>query len=253
MNSYCDYKNAFSNKDNDSLEQEARRINNKHSKLQKQVEHEYTRQNDEICKGMDCLMDPANARFAPPNMTSNFSFFSTQGDFASGLPSAISNDNSSNDSTFSNDIKSNSTYSFNSLPMSMSSTFPISESPLSENMESDMSSNYSSLSPKLKKHLRLNTSHLKNYTEKDDKIILAHMKKCEQCKSQLLDLLHINHNIPLIENKSIKSSENIKILENDHILKQNGILNISTSELKDMLILILIGTFVIILLDMFIR
>ena len=247
MNSYCQYNDAFSSKENDDLDKMARKINNDRKKLRKDVQNNIIHRENELCVGMDCLMDPANSRFAPSSLLPNFSFFSTQGDFSSDLPTplnkkkkinpksvsfASSDSKSQSSSTFSdnyNDI--DSIYSFNSI-----------------------SSNYSSLNPKIKKHLRLSTTHLKNYAEKDDDAILKHIKKCDQCRLQLINLLQNENHIFDVkvskENQKLDMEQSTALQNKEHF---TGILNLSTTELKDVLILILIGIFIIILLDFFFK
>ena len=254
MDSYCEYNNAFCNKDNDNLDRMAREINNKRKTLQKQVEHNFDDQYKEINKGLNYLMKQENSRYAP----SNFNYISANNnndyesglpsimdnnDFKSGLPSIMDNQKNSDNNTIDSTFTSKSKYTFNSLPIS---SFPtISESPVEMiNMDSDMSSTYSILPANTKKHLRLNTSHLKKYGENDDDKILSHMKKCNQCRLQLLHLLSENN----ICNNKNKINKNINTMNTT-----TGILNISVAEVKDILILILIGIFIIILLDFFLR
>jgi hypothetical protein len=179
-------------------------------------------------------MDPAHSKFAPPGLAENFGFFSTQGDFSSNLPTPLQPkkyDYSSVSSLGDNDSKN--TFSTNSRLEEFSSPRDLSNM---INMESDISSNYSSLPQKIKKHLRLNTNHLKQYSENDDKNIDDHVKTCPQCRSQLLNLLQ-------------EDKQNVNFVPT----QQNGILNLSAPELKDILILIFAGIFIIILLDVFIR
>ncbi len=243
MNSYCQYNDAFSSKENDDLDKMARQINNDRKKLRTQVQNNIINKEKELCVGVDCLLDPSNARFAPSSMLPNFSFFSTQGDFSSDLPtpmnkkkprspvlSDLASDKSRSTSTFS-DVSSN--FSFDSV-----------------------SSNYSSLNPKIKKHLRLSSAHLKNYEEKDDGAILKHIKKCDQCRLQLINLLQNENHIFDIVKK--ENNKNDQPNQSDQLVPQNrehftSILNLSNTELKDVLILILIGIFIIILLDFFFR
>src|SRR3989338_1782684 len=86
MTSYCQYNDAFSNTENDNLDNLARQLNNKHKKLNKTTNDGFKNQLKANCSGVKCLADPSNARFAPPNLENDFSFFSAQGDFSSGLP-----------------------------------------------------------------------------------------------------------------------------------------------------------------------
>jgi hypothetical protein len=254
MTTYRQYNDAYSNNENESLDQMARQMNNERKKLHKHVQAGFNKQNKETCIGINCLMDSSNGKFAPPNLVDNFGFFSAQGDFSSNLPTPLQKKYSdSNSSKFSdnssvntfntkntdNTFIINDKYSDSDTNDQYNSTnnqYKFSDSNL---IESDISSNYSSLPQKIKKHLRSTTNHLKKYDEKDDKNTINHLKSCSQCRTELLNLLQ----------------EEQYIFDNDkqHVKQTNGILNLSTPELKDILILILIGVFIIILFDVFIR
>ena len=234
--SYCHYNNAFSNKESDDLDKMARKLNNDRKKNKKYKEHmlnvvQKGIQQDEnnTYDGMEMLMDPAYIRYAPLNNMSEFGFFSTQGDFSSKLPTpltqnkTISEQSDSDQSITFSDIESNQSFS------SLSNI--------------DLSSNYSSMSPKKKKHLRSSSKHLKQYSDNDDAEIIHHLKKCEQCKTQLFQILQKDSH-PI--NYQIQSTNNQQ--QTEHFGK---ILNISASELKDVMILLLIGIFIIIVLDFF--
>jgi ABC-type transporter lipoprotein component MlaA len=77
MDSYCQYNDAFYNSDNENLDRLARQVNNDKKKLHKKIKENINRQEQNACIGIDCLLDPANARYGPSNL-SDFGFFSTQ-------------------------------------------------------------------------------------------------------------------------------------------------------------------------------
>ena len=91
----------------------------------------------------------------------------------------------------------------------------------SDDFDLDIVSSYSVLPKRskksIKKHLRLNTEHLKNYNDADDMLILEHMKKCSECKSKLLLLLkndnHVSNKHDDIE--FFKKSDKINFSIND--------------------------------------
>lgn len=242
MNPYCQYNDAFSNTDNDELDKMARKINNDRKKLRKQVQNNIINKENELCVGIDCLMDPSNSRISPTALLPNFSFFSTQGDFSSPFPTPLMKNKKnikSSDQTFSD-----------SSSLGMKSQFSDLDSIYSFN---SLSSNYSSLNPKIKKHLRLSTNHLKSYEEKDDSAIMKHINKCEQCKDQLIKLLqNEKHVFETNKSEKVEKKEEVQI-EKFPQSGEGGILNLNTSELKDVLILILAGIFIIIILDFFLR
>lgn len=171
-------------------------------------------QNEYINQSKETLQG-INRLFNSKYTPSEFGFFSAQGDFSSRLPER-------NDGLLERN---------DGLPERSSGLpTPLSDSPQSDfgdvtfsDMES-LSSSYSSLPPKIKKHLKEN-KHLERYSDDNDNII-KHMEQCEECKKQLQKLM-------------MQQNENI--------------LNISGQELKHMLILILIGIFIIIFIDVFFR
>lgn len=234
MSSFTQYDNAFDNSDNDKLDRLARQVNEDKKKLHKKIRDSISNTEANSYVAMDCLMDPNNARFA--QNLSDFTFFSTQGDFSSKLPTPMEqykkNKYGDSDSIFTpgssniNNLSSDQ-YSF-----------------------SDISSEYSSLPQKVKKHLKSQTSHLKKYSESEDPHmdetkILSHIKKCEQCKNEIIGILKSND-----ENKKIIEKSNKK----SYITKQNDtIYGMTNFELKNVLILILIGVFIIVFIDIFIR
>lgn len=230
MNSYCryneefanKYEGVFSNKENEELDKLARKINNDRKKPN--AKNTMLDKSLELYSGMESLMDPANVKFAPSSLLPNFSFFSTQGDFSSQLPTPMKKVriNDSYDDRSMTTIASGSDNTFGSKIVTPEESI--------SDFESDISSNYSSLKPTLKKHLKMSNNHLKTYHENDEVTILNHINKCIECKKQLLTLLN-NGNTP----------------------QNTSILNLSTVEIKDILIMILIGVFIIILIDFFFR
>lgn len=264
MDSYCQYNDAFYNSDNENLDRLARQVNNDKKKLHKKIQENIDRQEQNACLGIDCLLDPSNARYGPSNL-SDFGFFSTQGDFSSNLPTPMTKnkkkrskkqDNFQSDSasTFSADssftnnttnsaFTNNTTNSAFTNNTAFTNNMAFAEGSEDIPFDSDVSSNYSSLPPKIKKHLRLNTNHLKSYKESDEKNILGHIKYCNQCKHQLINLLKS-------DNHAFNESSNTETIDKTI---NSGILNLNSPELKDMLILILIGIFIIVIADIFFR
>ena len=88
MESYCQYNDAFYNSDNENLDQLARKINDDKKKLPQKVQESIKMQEENARIGINCLLDPSNARYAPSNLA-DYGFFSTQGDFSSQLPTPI--------------------------------------------------------------------------------------------------------------------------------------------------------------------
>jgi len=247
MDSYCQYNDAFYNSDNENLDRLARQVNNDKKKLHTRIEESINKQEQNACVGMNCLMDPSNSRYGPSNL-SDFGFFSTQGDFSSKLPTPMEKHKKSKDKKYTESDNSQTNFTDSASTFTTNSAFT-NDSSFSKQMtediiiDSDVSSNYSSLSPKVKKHLRLNTNHLKRYKESDEKTILNHIQYCGQCKQQLMKLLQPNNHI----------FDNPDQIHTVNALSNSGILNLNSPELKDMLILILIGIFIIVIADIFFR
>ena len=279
------YNNAFKN-NNENLEQMAHNLNEKRRKITNNVMLDYGNEEQEICQGLECLSDEQNGKFLPQSLNSNFNFFSTQGNFDSRLPNIItqnqfSDTKSSVEGEIYNDIKSEFS---DILSKDIISKDVISKDGISKYMLSETNSNLSDIlslsesssitfSPKIKKQLRLNTKHLSH--QNDDELIMEHLKKCDQCRNQLLILL--KHDLPNIQQSKQQSKQQLKQqnLQEQQIQEQqtqeqqnlqyqsniqqqnyqqfdtNGIF--SSPETKDIIILIMIGVFIIILLDIFMR
>ena len=99
--------------------------------------------------------------------------------------------------------------------------------------QTDMTSNYSSLPMKYKKQFKSSNEHLAKYND-NDKDILEHLSHCSDCTNKLEKLM-----------KHISSDKT------EHLTNQNNIFSIG--EMKDLIILILVGVFIIIVISMFIR
>jgi hypothetical protein len=285
------YNNAFKN-NNENLEQMAHNLNEKRRKITNNVMLDYGNEEQEICQGLECLSDEQNGKFLPQSLNSNFNFFSTQGNFDSRLPNIItqnqfSDTKSSVEGEIYNDIKSEfsdilskdiiskDVLSKDVISKDVISKDVLSKDVISKYMLSETNSNLSDIlslsesssitfSPKIKKQLRLNTKHLSH--QNDDELIMEHLKKCDQCRNQLLILL--KHDLPNIqqskqqlkqqnsqeqqtqEQQNLQYQSNIQH-QNYQQFDTNGIF--SSPETKDIIILIMIGVFIIILLDIFMR
>jgi hypothetical protein len=148
----------------------------------------------------------------------------------------------------SNDTNDKSTYSFKTLNSE------------SANIINEMSSNYSSLPSKVKHRMHLNTKHLKDYSSKDETQILNHLKKCEECKSELLYILMARQNNNNNNNINNNTNNSNSTIINDDIIKKNNNsdksnsiidFNIGNNEIKHLFILVVIGIFIIIIIDSF--
>ena len=265
MDSYCGYNNVFSNTESNDLDKLARQINDERKNLNQQVQNNFQLKQQQTCQGLDCLFDPVNSRFAPSTLGSQFSFFSPQGDFSSGTPTGLKLPNQ-NKKTKKYKVQPEyaSNYSFSPYSDSQSqnndSSSNFSDIGSTYSFKS-VSSNYSSLPSKMKKKLKVSSKHLQNFDSDDD--TLDHLKKCEQCRNQLAAILqgeknmkqsHVFNNIGSIvpQYKDASDNEGIIHINNPPNIShasdntnKSGILFV-TPELKDILILILIGIVIII-------
>lgn len=239
MDSYCNYNNAFSNNESVDLDKLARKINNNKKKISF---NDVTR-----------ISNYTNNT----NIPQPLGYFPTHNNYSQNINDSSDDNIITNTNIYSDDMYDNkqdnkqdneqdneqdnkqddkSIYSFNTLNSD------------SANIINDMSSNYSSLPSKVKNHMRLNTKHLKDFNSKDETNIINHLKKCDSCKNELLYILMSDQNNNLINNNSINNDK----INNDKINnKSNAIINfnIDNNELKYIFILIIIGIFIIIIID----
>lgn len=230
--------NAFNNS-NDEIDEIARNYNKK--KLNNNIEKSNKKFEHETFKGIEAFSNETGFVFSPQTQ-----FYNNDGtyknDFVSGIPTPLDNDNNSNislslksDSFKSDSLKSDNIESFNDLSSAYSFSSP-------SKKNNDLSSEYSFLHPKKKKHLRLNINHLNNFSDDDDKSVIEHVKKCSDCKNKLFLLLNENNDNHIIEKKEQKE------------LIYDGILeNINYKEMRDIIILIIIGIIIIFIFDIFLR
>ena len=320
MDNYGEYNDPFST--NDDLDKMARELNNSKKKVTRQVIENMNAHAMSTCVGMDCMMDPANSRFAPPNLGANlgsdYRIFPMQGNFKSGLPTPIHEMREKKESKKRNkmkheeipkfgmlndsDMSSNATdsvFTASSNNSDIESSFlhqtkfkPKKKSSHIKNFGSDFSdsssdqifdpsygsqfsdiSSFSSLPQKIKKKIKNESPHLLKYKDDNEKDIFGHISKCDECKNQLTDLLktvvsnqeqinnsrHVhneneNHNKQNYINKKVNMQNQQYNQNSNNIQHDNSqIFGMNTFELKDMLILLLIGIFIIIFIDMFVR
>lgn len=95
--------------------------------------------------------------------------------------------------------------------------------------------------------MRLNTEHLQRYTENDEHHILEHIKKCDECKQHLLKLLRSDNHF--IQNEKEKEKEKPR----EEIQESTIFGKINYKELKEVIILIIIGIIIIFVLDIILR
>jgi hypothetical protein len=264
------FNEAFENTDND-LDKMARDLNNKKNGFYNNVKKANKSFEMDTIRGIEAFANEPGFQFSPQAQFYDEKSRKYKGDFSSGLPtplekngmsedefsensrnsknSGYSSYNSGNNDSFSLGKKRGSSYSDNSN----NSEHFISSFDNIDNIDNidsnDMMSEYSFLPKKKKKHLRLNTKHLQEYSENDDQLILEHIKNCNECKKHLLNLLkNENH---FISQKNIQNIPNIpNVIDKD----ENSLFGkINYKEMKEVIILIIIGIIIIFILDIFLR
>jgi len=212
------YNNAYSNNDMEKLDEIARKMNNKKAH-NAAINNKKTFEIDTI-QGLNAMSE-----------NHGYGYLSelSKGDFSSSLPSGSQN-SSQNDSQ--NNSQNNSCENISSI--------------YSDNisMDSDISSNYSLLPQQSKSEFKLKSNHLKKYknTSTNDDEILKHISTCDECKKQLLESLrNNNHLFPQQSQQSQQSND------------QKNILGLTYDEIKNVIILLIIGIIIIITLDILLR
>lgn len=257
LQSQCQFNGAFDNSESKELDKLARKINNKHAKSNNSFSKKFS---GIVCDQLDCTPHTqqmigadnihsffsAQGDYSPIYAPVNAPFLSVdpkqkQNDFIDSSNSVDSSDSSSFGSTFNKKVYSESD-SFQSLS--------------SEALDNgSLSSTYSSLPSKIKKRLRMSSPHLKKYkhSSNSDNDDIQHLKSCNDCRSRLLALLSGTNLLPtsnLLENNQHNQNNNNN---NQPQKTSNSFLNLVNPELKDIMVLILVGVIIIMLIDIFVR
>jgi hypothetical protein len=245
------FNEAFSNNEFEELDKRARALNNKKKNMYKDVEHSNKLFEKEMIKGINaCYSDPS-FNFLPVN-----NGYKRTGDFVSGLPTPFDDEKSVDADSVSN-YKSDSigiSDSDNKYGIDSSDNMSSDKKSLFATAESDVSTIYSSLPKKIKRKLKSNSDHLKKYADKDEKSVLNHLQKCDDCKKQLFLLFkNEGHIFPkVVENNKICQPLEDKTDKTDK-KEDTNILGMGYKELKDIVILVMIGIIIIIFVDMITR
>lgn len=265
MLSYNSYNEAFGNDEFDQLDQMARSINNKKrsgiresnkalavsynedfNNVERDIHNHKKNMHETVkkanksfekdtIKGIEAFRSETDFQFSP---TCNFIDEKSgkyKGDFSSGLPSPLENSSLDSNSYF------NDSFSLESGNNSQSPEY-----------FNDISSEYSFLPKKKQKHLRLNNKHLQEYTENDEQPVLDHIRNCNECKNELIKLLKRDdpegRSFADLHISTEKHEENKSKKEEGSIFGK-----INYIEMKEIVILIMIGIIIIFVLDIFLR
>lgn len=240
MASYCNYNNAY-NDNNEDLDKMARRINNRKKNLITTVYNDFNRESDELYAGINL------AKSMP-----EFSYFSAQGDYSSPHPTPLSG-------TLIKDIKRDTIRSsdYESDISSLSgSGFSDSES-MQFSIDSPTLDTYIDKAKKDRKNHKHNyiydlVKKVKHEGNQDtEESIFDHIKKCDQCRAKLIKLIQGSQTGSLSRNKHIFNDPNE--LKMDPIENDDSMFKTFGGSTKEILIIILIGVFIIIILDLLLR
>jgi hypothetical protein len=225
------FDEAFKYK-NDDLDKMARELHNKKNSMYSNVKKSNRSKDKEILQGIEAFENQPGFTFSPH--TSDY-----KGDFVSGNPTPLDSDTYDQYSN-SQDISQGDSFS---LGGQQNSEHFLSLSDGNCSDSDDVWSEYSYLPKNKKKSLRSNNKHLQKYTENDEQLILEHIKNCSECKNHLLSLLKNDNHFIQKEIDLPKEKD-----DNNSLFGK-----INYKEIKEVIILIIIGIIVIFILDIFLR
>jgi hypothetical protein len=233
MNEYYNFNNFnnINNNESDELDKLARQINNKKTSLVKKVTDDYNTQQNKWKNGIDNLIN-----------NNKYSFLSMNKNNPTNYDNKYQNLNKSYDGYDNSDDNFDEISINNSL---FSSDLIDSELINSELIDSESIDLYLDKVKDKKNNLKSfkNIVNSISYDEcsKDDNNIFDHIKKCQNCKNKLIKYL----NIPI--NNEIKNN---KIENNDNKLFNFKLNKLEQLSVKEIIVIIMIGIFIIIVLDL---
>lgn len=246
LQSQCQFNGAFDNSESKELDKLARKINNKHAKSDNTFTKKFS---GIVCDQLDCT--PYSQQIIGANSAP--SFFSAQGDYSPmyapvnapflSLQQKQKDDESIESSSFGS--------TFDKKVYSESDSFQSLSSEALDN--GSLSSTYSSLPSKIKKRLRMSSPHLKKnkqLSNSDDNDV-QHLKSCDDCRNRLLALLSGTNLLP--HTNLLEKTQHNKQIDKPIQKSSNSFLNLTNPELKDVMVLILVGVIIIMLIDIFVR
>jgi hypothetical protein len=209
-----------SDESTDKLDKMARRLNNKYKK-QNSMDKNYHKQKAELCRGIDCLLEPQNSKYFPsPFNNAELQ----QSDFTSGLPTPLEH-------KIDSELSSLLVPDNNSIFSSDNSIF---DKSLPANLSSET---VNSFPDKVKSHLKTQTKHVTDIDTNG--AILEHIKHCDFCRSHLINFFNVENFTP--------NNQNIQQIEQP---QQN---TISVDEIKKYSLFIFIGILIVLILEVILR
>jgi hypothetical protein len=231
MTSYCNINNAYNNS-NDDLDKLARSINNQKKSLIGAAQQRFT-------------ADESNWKNGISGMLSNpeFSYFSAQGNYSQMNPEF-------NHGNIIDNVKKDAVSSEESL---VSSRFSDTDSIYNMSLDSktldtylDLAKNDKHKNKKNSLHELVKVMHREKCDSNSDESTFDHVKHCKKCKDKL---------IYMIKNIRNEKCNEIEIPDVPHKKRTHrSIFNsFSTLQTKEILVIVLIGVFIVVLLDIFMR
>jgi hypothetical protein len=243
MNEYYNYSNFES----DNLDKLAREINNKKTSMVKKVSEDYDNQQKLWKKNIDNVLN--NQKFSFLHMNKNNP---TNHDNYYTLNNQDDSNNFDNKSLYSfstyqssnNTNNTNNTNNLNSNDSIFSDSFLIdSESIDSKSIDMYLDNVANKKGDKKSDKLFSNIIHSINYDEcsRNDDNIFDHIKKCNNCKNKLIKYLNLGISSNNINNNTTNDIFDIKFSKSQKMT------------IKEIIIIVILGIFIIIILDMLIR
>jgi len=239
------YNINYENDEIDKLDKMARELNNKKTSLCRQVANDYNNKEEKWKSGIDNVLNSEKFSYLPMNKNFNKGLYDetmtveTYDTFKTDRTNKTNGTNGTNTNYSMSDISYGSSFSEKDNNV-------FSETRSVDSFFDDKSIDSYLDSKKNKKNVKFNKIiESINYDDcsKDDDNIFEHVKKCNNCKNKLLKFLNNNSDT---ENKCKYS----KIFE-----KNKNTHNNSKKEfnIREIVIFLMIGIFIIIMLDMLLR
>jgi hypothetical protein len=239
MNEYYNYSDFES----DNLDKLAREINNKKTSMVKKVSDDYDNQQKLWKKNIDNVLN--NQKFSFLHMNKNNP---TNHDNYYTLNNQEDSNNLDNKSLYSfstyKSSNTNNTNNLNSNDSIFSDSFLIdSESIDSKSIDMYLDNAANKKGDKKSDKLFSNIIHSINYDEcsRNDDNIFDHIKKCNNCKNKLIKYLNLGISSNNINNNTTNDIFDIKFSKSQKMT------------IKEIVIIVILGIFIIIILDMLIR
>lgn len=247
------YNINYENDEIDKLDKMARELNNKKTSLCRQVANDFNNKEEKWKSGIDNVLNSEKFSYLPMNKNFNKGLYNNN--LYDETMSAETYDTFKTDKTDKTD-KTNKTYTDYSVSdISYGSNFSdrdnkyFSDTQSIDSFFDDKSIDSYLNSKENKKNVKFNKIiESINYDDcsKDDDNIFEHVKKCNNCKNKLLRFL--NNNNSDTENKCKYS----KIFDKNKNINNPKDLN-KQFNVKEIVIFLMIGIFIIIMLDILLR